>query len=253
MLDTTGKEPIHYPAIPDKFEFDQEVADIFDNIAVRSIPMYDEARRLTVMLSIQHIKENISRREELCVLDVGSSTGAYYKTLWKVLGYEVTDLIPGVRAVAVEKSKPMLKKIMENLPLVNRVLGTITESFQSEASTYSIINMAYVVQFMSDDDRRDIWKAAYRLLKPGGLLIVSAKEDIPYRDAGRFNSLYIQFRRDNGYTDKEIEAKTKALKGSMHINTSRYTTASLTRVGFIDCQEVCRWLQFSTLVAYKRG
>ena len=39
---------IHFPATPDKFEFDAEVATIFDSMALRSIPMYAEVHRMHV-------------------------------------------------------------------------------------------------------------------------------------------------------------------------------------------------------------
>jgi len=147
----------------------------------------------------------------------------------------------------------MTSKTIQNLPNVNSINCDILDMHNDIQDQYDIINMAYTVQFIKQKDLKALWIIVYRLLKPGGLIILSGKVSIPGRSSQFFNDQYVKFREENGYTREEIEAKTKALRGSMHVETSQCTSAYMSRVGFIDYQEVCRWLQFSTVIAFKRG
>lgn len=62
---------------------------------------------------------------------------------------------------------------------------------------------------------------------------------------------YKKWRMQNGYTVEEIAAKTKALSGSMWIETQDTTMGRLSSVGFSDIYETSRWLQFSSIMGNK--
>ena len=48
-LDLTTARPVHYPAT-DSWQFDAEVARVFDDMALRSIPLYAEVQRETARI-----------------------------------------------------------------------------------------------------------------------------------------------------------------------------------------------------------
>lgn len=243
-------KPVHMPRNPDKFEFDDEVARVFDNMALRSIPMYVEARKLTIALAAERIKKLLYKRMMVTVVDVGASTGAFFKDLWWALGVSPSQSLPNIRCIAVDSSEPMLSQLSTYLPKVE-TLSIDAMDVHNHIGNIDICNLAYVTQFLNPKKHHEFYYNIYNSMRDDGLLISSQKEYIDTRYAECFDNQYIQFRKDNGYTEEEIAAKTKALKNAMWPQTYYHTIGDLTEVGFKDIQEVCRWLQFSTVVATK--
>jgi len=65
------KDKVFEKPIEKKFEFDQAVASVFDDMLSRSVPFYDEVRSLVISLILAEQKEG------KCVLDLGSSTAKF--------------------------------------------------------------------------------------------------------------------------------------------------------------------------------
>jgi len=253
MLDKTkGPEPIHYPANPKHFEFDAEVADIFDNMAQRSIPMYDEARRISVAVVMEHITPKLRAGQQVDILDVGCSTNTFFKTLWDYNGTDYDKEIQNIRAVAIDPSLHMTDKAAAKVPAVFTLCRSIQDIPRLNLK-FDVINMAYVMQFVPRSQRMSAFMALSVALKPGGILIFSAKETVPQPYAVVLARQYIQFRLENGYTIEEIEAKTLALQDAMWTDTQSATLTCLYSYSFVAHQELCRWMQFSTIVATKQG
>ena len=77
---------IHFPATPDKFEFDAEVATIFDSMALRSIPMYAEVHRMHVeMFADKFVKGAV-------VADIGASTGNFFTQIELQIGKHEAEM-----------------------------------------------------------------------------------------------------------------------------------------------------------------
>lgn len=247
---TATPNPVHIPKKADRFEFDEEVSRVFDNMALRSIPLYVEARKLTVAIAVKRIKDKLKSDTKVTVVDIGASTGAFFKDLWWGLGYSPSAVIPNLECIAVDSSKPMLDQLSRYMPQVERLVIDARD-IKDNVENVDICNLAYVTQFMEPSTHYDFYYDVHQVMKDGGLLISSQKDriDSPFRDC--FTGQYIEFRRENGYSNEEIEAKTKALKGSMWPQTYYHTVGGFTEVGFIHVQEVCRWLQFSTIVALR--
>ena len=65
------KDKVFTQKIEKKFEFDEAVASVFDDMLSRSVPFYDEVRKLIISLIIA---EEFEGRK---VLDLGSSTAKF--------------------------------------------------------------------------------------------------------------------------------------------------------------------------------
>src|SRR5262245_65267893 len=84
------------------FEFNAEVAEVFDDMLVRSVPFYREQ---------QSMIEKIARKFHLSgtrVYDLGCSTGVTLARLAKALGSDV-------RLVGYDYSQAMLDKAQKNI------------------------------------------------------------------------------------------------------------------------------------------
>jgi len=65
------KDKVFTEKISKKFEFDEAVASVFDDMLSRSVPFYDEVRKLVISLILAEQKEGMK------VLDLGSSTAKF--------------------------------------------------------------------------------------------------------------------------------------------------------------------------------
>lgn len=244
----TDGNPVHYPKA-DKFVFDEEVTAIFENMAERSIPMYREAHKINVSLLLSVRNVGLKR-----FLDVGSSTGVFYKTLCQQLGLPITTRPDFVEAYAVDISKAMCDKLTKDLPWVQAKVEDISLPGQPlfrAGLKFDVISMMYLLQFVPVDKKMLVLEKVYDSLADDGVLFLGQKDNITGGIGHVFHDLYIQFRKDNGYSQEEIDAKTKALKNSQWCSEPGLLKDALYGLGFKVVQETSRWLNFSTFVCVK--
>ena len=247
---------IHFPANPDKFEFDEQVATIFPDMAVRSIPLYEETHRLAVKLVAREYYRAVAEDRTLRVLDIGASTGTFFKGLWRYLGYRVEQSIPNLEAVAIDRSYYMCERMHLSLPEV-RIEQFGTEDVRSlveHEPKFDVVVALYVFQFipLTDDKRASAIVDVYDSMAEDSLMVLANKERVPDPTEQTYSNIYREFRLDNGYTLEEINAKTKALAGSMWTQDREGFNMWLTDTGFDEVTELCRWLQFASYLVYKR-
>jgi tRNA (cmo5U34)-methyltransferase len=236
-------DPVHYPKRRDLFKFDDEVASIFDNMAPRSIPLYNEVHRLHVSLLRKLFVPGA------VVVDVGSSTGHLFRNIERQLGKPLAET--GIRAIAVDVSDAMMGRLVAQFPTVETYVGDIT-TLQKLPERADVLFCLYTVQFIPDERKHDALAWLVDNTKIGGAIVLGQKDAIPSPVFETdFNDEYYLFRRDNGYTQEEIDAKTAALKNSMWPTTFDTLGSSLGSLG-VQSAETTRWLQFSTLLGYRR-
>ena len=244
----------HYPEDPDHFAFDSDVAEVFDDMAARSIPMYKMAHKASAYIAYEHIKDLRKDRgtDSINVMDVGASTGGFLSELMTMSGRESEDAyLADVNLHALDISEPMITKLKNKLPQVDARVMSV-EDISHFGVKFDIINMSYVMQFLPIYKSVPVLQRLRSCMNKGGLLFVSQKELITSAHNDSFQNRYIRFRRENGYSSEEITAKTRALKGSMWPQSAAKLRGDLEYSGFYDTQECTRWLQFSSLVTTAR-
>lgn len=247
-IDVIGRRIVHYPKQSDKFEFDHEVAAIFPDMAVRSIPMYSEAHRLHVSLLLDRFLDQESTR----VVDVGASRGEFFKEICNQLQWPVKQQHPRIDMVAIDSSADMLKMLTGEMPGVTPIVSKV-EDLEPNPESADVICMMYVLQFIEKDtDKLKALRWAHETLKPGGVLILGQKDASTDTYLPMFTDEYIRFRIRNGYSLSEIKAKTAALKNSMWPISPAWLEDICLQAGFIDYVVTSRWLQFSTSICVKR-
>lgn len=245
---TDGK---HFPADTDRFVFDSEVSQVFENMANRSIPMYAEVHRLHASMVL--LSHPASEETPLIVYDIGASRGGFLRELCSQCSVSAISGASYLTFVAVDSSPSMLDGLSGDMPWVQTVCSDVL-ALPDFAEKADVISMFYLLQFIqSSADQLDVLRWVYRNLKPNGLFMSGHKgEPIPAFSTA-FDSLYYAFRRANGYTPQEIEAKTKALKNSMWPCRPECIEDQCYRAGFTNYTETTRWLQFYTSVCTKGG
>ena len=147
------------------FEFNAEVANVFDDMVSRSIPFYGEIRKIILDILSKSFEEGDR------IYDLGCSTGNTLSSISKFLGERKSNLI------GIDNSSSMLsvceKKFKDqgitNIELINGDLENI--EFQTSGS----IIMNYTLQFINPLKRLELLQKIYRSLRPGGIFILSEK------------------------------------------------------------------------------
>lgn len=242
---------VHYPSNPEVFEFDKSVADIFHDMAVRSIPNYLQSHALVADIILGKLYRS---EERALVLDIGTSRGYFFTALWSAFENDRNTPLPNIGCIGVDSSPDMLHLARADYPHVLFIDMDVsrTDNIASIDGEFDVVNMSYVMQFIPRKDRFNLLYAISRKMKKGGLLFLSQKYEVDTAFSKVFDRMYRDFRMCNGYSEDEIDAKNKALRNSMWIDTKEDTEELLEDTGFFNITEICSMLQFNTIVAEKR-
>ena len=237
--DTIYKTP--QPKVP-PFEFNQEVADVFDDMINRSVPFYREIIRRQAEL-IRKFYQAGTR-----IYDLGCSNGN--------LGIYLCEIMPArFDMVAVDSSGPMLANYRNRLP--NREKGKqitlqCSDILHVDLTDASIIVLNLTLQFLPLNLRLELLERIYSALLPGGVFlftekIVHAEESF----AALQKDFYYDFKRENGYCELEISQKREALENVLIPETVEQHLARLQQIGFDKIDVWFKWFNFCSLVCQK--
>ncbi|RMG39153.1 MAG: methyltransferase domain-containing protein [Candidatus Dadabacteria bacterium] len=232
------------------FRFGQRVARVFDDMAVRSIPLYNEVQRLSAALALKYYIP------ETHIYDLGCSTGTTIVALQdafrdQAAGKKNIPPIVGIDCsaamVSAAKTKVSALKYNRNISVEHKSI----ENVKFKRSSVVILN--YTLQFLPLNKRADILKKIADSVVSGGILILSEKT--AEQDALKenlFTELYYDFKLKNGYTLCEIEEKKKALEGVLIPLSEKQNSELAEAAGFTPVLKVLRGLNFVTFVGFKR-
>ena len=197
----------HGDARGSDFEFNEEVASVFDDMLVRSVPGYLEQQAL--------IRE-IARKFHVSgtkVYDLGCSTGT---TLVNI----ARDLEAGTQLVGYDNSHPMLERAQARIDAhVGTTQIELRHADLNDSLTHldlgnaSVVTLLWTLQFIRPLQRDKLIRKICDNLVDGGILICCEKVLTNDSDMNRFFiDFYYDFKRRNGYTEDEILRKREALE-----------------------------------------
>lgn len=226
-----------------KWQFDAEVTDVFEEMLRRSIPQYDVMRS-----AVFEIASRFAVRKT-AIVDLGCSRGDALAPLVSRFG-------ANNRFVGVEVSKPMLEAAR------NRFHGYIDcgvvsirdmdlrHQFPPERA--SVILCVLTLQFTPIEYRLKIVREAFNALIPGGAFILVEKVLGSSADLdSMLVDLYYGMKRENGYTQEEIDRKRLSLEGVLVPVTASWNEQLLHQCGFSEVDCFWRYLNFAGWVAVK--
>lgn len=229
---------------PKKFEFNQEVANVFDDMISRSVPLYQEVTQSIVEWTYLFYQKGS------VIYDIGCSTGTTICAL--------TDTLPfPIRAIGVDTSQAMLDKALLKLsshPSNDKHSITFlcedVCQLEFEPSSVAIIN--YTLQFISVAKRLPLLKKLYQSLNDGGLLIISEKLRSSCPEFQESTTrIYESFKERAGYSKTEIERKKEALDDVLIPLTLEEEVELIRNAGFSKVEPMIKWNNFCTFVAIK--
>lgn len=231
---------------PSEFRFDERTAEVFDDMLVRSIPLYLEQQRLIAELGRKFWRPGTR------VYDLGCSTATTLINLAREL--------PGADAlIGYDNSEPMLAKaaakaaesgMKRRIELRAADLGGDLSQVPIERA--SVVTLCWTLQFIPPARREKLIGHIHRGLVDGGALLVTEKVLPNSSPLDRsFVELYHAFKRRNGYSEDEILRKREALENVLVPYRSDENEQMLRRAGFEVVETFFRWCNFAGFLCVK--
>jgi tRNA (cmo5U34)-methyltransferase len=226
------------------FEFNHDVAEVFDDMVSRSVPFYDEIHRIILDL----IDRNYDGG---AIYDLGCSTGTTISIIdkhFKKKGQSSPDYI------GIDNSAPMLEKCLEKIKK-NKIQNVDLQCLDINDVAFrksGMVVMNYTLQFIKPTKRAELLKKVYKSLDKGGMFILSEKiKSSGHTINDLLIELYYDFKRRNGYSELEISQKREALENVLIPLTPEKQMEQLKKAGFKKVEMIFRWYNFACYLGVK--
>ncbi len=227
----------------DKWEFDSDVTNCFEDMLERSIPQYDVMRAAVTDLACKYVQYKTD------IVDLGASRGDAIEPLVRKFGaYN--------RYFLIEKSQSMLEvcrnrfKGLIDINLANVMDMDLRTDFP--CCNASVILSVLTLMFIPINYRQNILMKCYdSLVKDGALIIVEKVLGNSAKIDTMMIELYHNKKQQSGYTSESIERKAMSLEGVLVPLTTKWNEMLLHEAGFkyVDC--FWRWMNFAGWIAIK--
>lgn len=229
--------------IEEDFTFNENVADVFDDMVNRSIPFYE-----AVIDAIADLLE-LRLTDGDTIVDLGCSTGSTLLELSRRLEDKAINYI------GIDNADAMLDKARRKCELFSKgdIISFTTDDIAScDLSSAKVILCNYTLQFLRPMTRQAFLDRLYQSLPEGGILIISEKTISHAKQLNRdFISLYHHFKKTQGYSELEIANKREALENVLIPFSFQENLQLLERAGFTEIEIFFKWFNFSSFIAIK--
>ncbi len=234
------KDKVFEKAIEKKFEFDEAVASVFDDMLSRSVPFYDEVSKLVISLILAEQKEGLK------VLDLGSSTAKFLLDLHSKM--DMTMQLKGL-----DNSQAMLDRAEQKCQAFGANIELeFADMLSYEYHQEDIIVANYTLQFIRPMQRVELIKKLYHALNDDGIFIFSEK--VVFEDKKLDKELidiYYDYKKEQGYSEYEIAQKREALENVLIPFTIEENIQMCKDAGFKSVDTIFQWSNFVTFVSKK--
>jgi tRNA (cmo5U34)-methyltransferase len=227
----------------ERFEFNDRVADVFDDMLDRSIPYYKEVIGMTVEILQRSLRPGDT------VYDFGCSTGTTLATLARKIETE------NIRFIGMDNSEAMLAKAVrkaEMFSLADRISFKEQDITAARFSDAGAVILNYTLQFIKPSIRHGFVKNICEGLRKDGVLILSEK--VACRDNeldDQFRDSYYRFKKRRGYSELEIANKRDALENVLIPFTIAENLDLLVDAGFTRVETFFQWFNFTSFAAFR--
>ncbi len=234
------RDTVFYKEIQKQFEFDEEVASVFDDMLTRSVPFYREVLELVATLVDKNTKDSD------IVTDLGCSTAATLIEIYKKSSKKL-------KLIGIDNSKAMLERARKKISAFGAEIELTESDFIKDVIPFSNVIIAnYTLQFVRPIKREQLVKKIYGSLSKSGIFIFGEK--IVYEDKKlnkQMIDIYYEFKKKMGYSEYEIAKKREALENVLIPYTDEENIALAKTCGFKKADILFKWANFTCFLAKK--
>lgn len=232
------RDDVFNKKIDKKFEFDASVASVFDDMLSRSVPYYDVNSQLIIDLICKR------QRDELKVLDLGSSTAKFLLALHSKMSADMT--LKGIdnSKAMIERANRKIQAFGANIEIAK---GDILEhNYHQE----DIVVANYTLQFIRPIQRLKLIQKIADSLNSDGIFFFSEK--VVFEDKRldkEIIDIYYEYKKEQGYSEYEIAQKREALENVLIPFTIEENIKMCQDAGFKEVDTIFQWANFVTFMA----
>ena len=219
-----------------RFMFDEQVAEVFDDMVGRSVPGYAASLDIIAALAPTFLTS-----APFLGYDLGTALGGSCRAMLKGLPSDQT------RVVAVDNAPAMLERMQRQITSEGeqRVVPMLSDISSVVLAPANLIVLHLTLQFVAPDKRDTVLKRCAQALAEhkGGLLLFEK-----CASTADIESAHVRFKANQGYSHIEIQNKRQALDQVLIVESQEQHCARLKRCGFkrITCiftaLNFCGWL-----------
>ena len=233
------------------FEFNENVAHVFDDMADRSIPFYGQVEQMTASLAATFWQDDTA------VYDLGCSTATCSLLVYDELRKQRGIVPEGFEIQAVDSSAPMCIEAKEKVRSRGIDPGVIHvrhgDILDMDIKNASVVIMNYTLQFIPPLKRETLIRKIADGLCDNGVLLVSDKTLQNHTDVSRiFIDKYYDYKRSRGYSELEISQKREALENVLIPYHIKEEEDLFLKCGFDTADIYFSWYNFTSYVCVKR-
>ena len=229
------------------FEFNDEVAEVFDDMISRSVPFYLDQQAM-----IKEIAEKFAVKATK-IYDLGCSTATTLINLCQV----VDD---SIFLIGYDNSMPMIDRAKQKIKehgfdhrielRYGDLNGDVSDLSLENAS---MITMCWTLQFVRPLKRDNLIKAIYNGLVEDGVFLVTEKILTNNSHMNRFFiDFYYDYKKRHGYTNEEIQHKREALENVLVPYRIEENLEMFRRNGFEIVETFFQWYNFAGFLCVKK-
>jgi len=226
--------------IKKQFEFDAEVAAVFDDMLERSVPFYKESQKITEFFALKNLKENG------ILYDLGCSTGTLLLNIHRKLDSDAV-------LIGLDNSEAMLAQAKRKCEAYGADITLCSADileYQYQKADVFISN--YTLQFIRPLVREELLKKIASSLHREGVFIFSEKVISHHATLNKeLIECYYDFKKEQGYSEYEIIQKREALENVLVPYSEEENMQMAKNAGFAHCEVIFRWANFATFIAIK--
>lgn len=238
------------PATP-RFQFDERVAQVFNDMISRSVPGYQQ-----ILEMLPSLVKQLNNDGAHNYYDLGCSLGAGMVSIAKGLG-ENNELKKN-KIIGIDNSQAMLNKAKHMFDDVKKINPSFNVELieqniqQASINNAAMVLMNFTLQFIPLGERDSLINDIFSGLVNGGALILSEKIKFDDRHTQqRLTDIHHQFKADQGYSQLEIAKKRDAIENVLIPETLVAHQQRLRNAGFRVVTPWIQNLQFISILAIK--
>jgi len=226
--------------IKKQFEFDEEVAAVFDDMLARSVPFYDESQEITQFFVHKHLTENG------IIYDLGCSTASLLLKIHR--GLKVN-----ANLIGLDNSEAMLEQARKKCDAYGADIDVHNaDILEYDYKKADVFVSNYTLQFIRPLVREELVQKIASALKEEGAFIFSEKVISHHSKLNKdLIECYYDFKKTQGYSEYEIVQKREALENVLVPYSEEENIKMAKNAGFSHCEVVFRWANFATFIALK--